>query len=54
MTRETHPSHEHTHGAGCGHEKVRHGDHEDYLHGAQRHAARRPPGRALSSSHRAA
>lgn len=21
----------HTHGAGCGHERVAHGDHEDYL-----------------------
>ena len=29
---------EHTHGEGCGHEAVQHGDHVDYIHGTHRHA----------------
>lgn len=29
---------EHTHGEGCGHEAVPHGDHIDYVHGTHHHA----------------
>ena len=29
---------EHTHGDGCGHEAVQHGDHVDYLDDGHRHA----------------
>ncbi|MDE9367550.1 metal ABC transporter permease [Luteipulveratus sp. YIM 133132] len=31
--------HDHEHGAGCGHPAIRHGDHVDYLHDGERHAA---------------
>jgi hypothetical protein len=34
MTPETH---EHTHGPGCGHTAIRHGDHVDYLHDGELH-----------------
>ncbi|KNX37432.1 metal ABC transporter permease [Luteipulveratus halotolerans] len=31
--------HSHEHGAGCGHPAIQHGDHVDYLHDGERHAA---------------
>ena len=31
--------HAHEHGAGCGHPAIQHGDHVDYLHDGERHAA---------------
>ncbi|AKU16572.1 metal ABC transporter permease [Luteipulveratus mongoliensis] len=31
--------HQHEHGTGCGHPTIRHGDHVDYLHDGERHAA---------------
>ncbi|HET8602749.1 MAG TPA: metal ABC transporter permease [Marmoricola sp.] len=31
--------HGHSHGPGCGHEAVEHGDHVDYIHGSHRHAS---------------
>ena len=34
-----HEEHDHTHGPGCGHAAVTHGDHVDYLHDGHRHAA---------------
>jgi hypothetical protein len=34
MTLETH---DHTHGPGCGHTAIRHGDHVDYLHDGELH-----------------
>ena len=34
-----HDDHDHTHGDGCGHETVAHGDHVDYIHDGHRHAA---------------
>jgi hypothetical protein len=38
MTHEIHEgSHEHRHGAGCGHTAVRHDDHVDYLHNGHLH-----------------
>ncbi len=36
---QSHPSHEHTHGADCGHQAIRHGDHTDYLHDGHLHRA---------------
>ena len=36
-THHTHDSHEHVHGAGCGHTAVPHGDHTDYLHDGHLH-----------------
>lgn len=33
-------NHPHTHGPGCGHPAVRHGDHVDYLHDGHLHHAR--------------
>lgn len=42
MTDTTHQAaeeHTHTHGDDCGHEKVVHLDHVDYLHDGHRHAA---------------
>ena len=41
MSDDLHAEHtlaEHTHGEGCGHEAVQHGDHVDYIHGMHRHA----------------
>lgn len=32
-----HPNHSHSHGAGCGHTAIRHGDHVDYLHDGHLH-----------------
>ncbi|MGE4373963.1 MAG: hypothetical protein AB7E29_13900 [Xanthobacter sp.] len=32
-----HANHDHTHGPGCGHVAVRHGDHVDYLHDGHLH-----------------
>jgi len=34
---EIHEGHTHTHGAGCGHTGVKHGDHVDYLHDGHLH-----------------
>jgi len=34
-----HAGHAHTHGPGCGHGVIPHGDHSDYLHDGHRHAA---------------
>jgi DNA-binding transcriptional ArsR family regulator len=34
---ESHPNHEHSHGEGCGHVAVDHGDHTDYLHDGHIH-----------------
>ena len=31
MSHHTHDSHSHTHGPGCGHVALQHGDHTDYL-----------------------
>ena len=42
LMRTRHPlveHHPHDHGPGCGHEIVVHGDHVDYIHEGQRHAA---------------
>ncbi|WP_018155094.1 metal ABC transporter permease [Demetria terragena] len=36
---ETPDEHPHEHGGDCGHPAVRHGDHVDYLHDGERHAA---------------
>jgi hypothetical protein len=36
---KTHASHTHVHGAGCGHQAIRHGDHTDYLHDGHLHRA---------------
>ena len=38
MTCSKHDGHEHEHGPGCGHRRVRHGDHADYLHDGHLHA----------------
>ena len=35
----THASHAHQHGAGCGHQAVKHDDHTDYLHDGHLHHA---------------
>jgi hypothetical protein len=34
----THESHSHQHGEGCGHAKVKHGDHVDYIHDGHLHS----------------
>lgn len=34
---ETHASHDHTHGPGCGHRAVQHDGHVDYLHDGHLH-----------------
>ena len=34
---KTHENHAHTHGAGCGHKRVKHDGHEDYLHDGHMH-----------------
>lgn len=39
MDHQTHEQHAHTHGPGCGHQAIRHGDHVDYLHGGHLHHA---------------
>jgi hypothetical protein len=36
-THPQHHDHDHTHGPGCGHTAVRHGDHIDYLHDGHLH-----------------
>jgi hypothetical protein len=33
----THTNHDHNHGENCGHSKVKHGDHYDYLHDSHLH-----------------
>jgi hypothetical protein len=33
-----HAGHMHVHGPSCGHRRVRHGDHDDFVHGLHRHA----------------
>jgi hypothetical protein len=37
-TQAQHTDHLHTHGAGCGHAAIPHGDHVDYIHDGHRHA----------------
>ena len=37
MSHHTHTDHAHTHGPGCGHIAVKHGDHVDYLHDGHLH-----------------
>jgi hypothetical protein len=37
MSHHTHTDHAHTHGPGCGHVAVKHGDHVDYLHDGHLH-----------------
>ena len=37
MPCDTHERHEHTHGPGCGHASVTHGDHVDYFHDGHVH-----------------
>lgn len=34
---KTHKDHKHEHGENCGHNKIKHGDHYDYLHGGHMH-----------------
>ncbi|MDF2378082.1 MAG: hypothetical protein P1U81_17725 [Verrucomicrobiales bacterium] len=36
-TCETHPNHNHQHGADCGHTAIRRSDHADYLHNVHLH-----------------
>ncbi len=36
---DTHTSHDHVHGAGCGHTAIRHEGHVDYLHDGHLHHA---------------
>ena len=33
----THKNHDHVHGEGCGHQKIKHGDHYDFLHDGHLH-----------------
>jgi hypothetical protein len=35
--RDTHPTHDHVHGPGCGHTAVQHDGHTDYLHDGHLH-----------------
>ena len=37
MSCKTHDDHEHTHGEGCGHTAVKHGEHVDYVHDGHLH-----------------
>jgi len=37
MAHDTHEKHAHAHGDGCGHPKVQHDDHFDYLHDGHLH-----------------
>ena len=37
MSCEEHKDHKHVHGADCGHQAVKHGDHVDYLHDGHLH-----------------
>ncbi len=39
MSCDKHTHHDHTHGAGCGHTGIQHGDHVDYLHDGHLHHA---------------
>ncbi len=39
MSHHHHDDHAHTHGPGCGHPAIRHGDHTDYLHDGHLHHA---------------
>jgi hypothetical protein len=39
MSHHVHEQHDHTHGPGCGHPSVQHGDHIDYLHDGHLHRA---------------
>lgn len=34
---QKHEAHDHTHGKGCGHTSIAHGDHTDYLHDGHLH-----------------
>ena len=36
-THTVQEAHEHTHGAGCGHVAIPHGDHVDYIHDGHLH-----------------
>ena len=38
MSCATLANHDHTHGPGCGHQGIQHGDHVDYVHDGHRHA----------------
>ena len=38
LHEETGERHRHTHGPGCGHLAIEHGDHVDYVHGTHHHA----------------
>ncbi|MEM0953696.1 MAG: hypothetical protein AAGI24_06120 [Pseudomonadota bacterium] len=39
MDHKIHENHDHTHGPGCGHVAVQHGDHVGYLHDGHLHCA---------------
>jgi hypothetical protein len=39
MSCQTHQDHAHRHGEDCGHTRIQHGDHADYLHDGHLHAA---------------
>ncbi len=39
MSHSIHESHSHVHGENCGHRRIQHGDHFDYLHDGHLHAA---------------
>jgi hypothetical protein len=39
MAHNIHDQHEHVHGNSCGHTKIQHHDHVDYLHDGHLHAA---------------
>ncbi|MBS1793271.1 MAG: hypothetical protein JSS81_05425 [Acidobacteria bacterium] len=39
MEHSVHEHHSHIHGSGCGHLKIQHGDHFDYLHDGHLHTA---------------
>lgn len=39
MNCQTHDNHAHVHGENCGHTRVQHGDHFDYLHDGHLHHA---------------
>lgn len=34
---DTHPDHDHVHGGSCGHTKLRHADHSDFVHDGHLH-----------------
>jgi hypothetical protein len=39
MSHEVHDNHTHHHGPGCGHKRISHDGHEDYLHDGHMHHA---------------